>query len=428
MHCTIITVRHSSWCLVIVVWFLAICGLLFNPTVSAAFVAWDQPEISSGVTNASTIYVPLASTAIGQPLYATPAGNAGARPTYLAAPAGDSNRLFVTTQYGRVRIVRDGTTLPTPFLDIANKVSCCGERGLLSLAFHPAYAQNGYFYVAYVNLGNNLAIVRYTVSGDPNVADASSAFPILTIVHPAGYHHYGGQLQFGPDGYLYISVGDGADPGDPYNNSQNTGSLLGKILRIDVNSGSPYAVPPNNPFVGPGAPLDEIWSWGLRNTWRFSFDTLTGDMWLGDVGQDRWEEIDFEAGNSPGGVNYGWDCYEGTHNYEGNANLPYCQGKTFTWPVYEYAHSATACAVTGGYVYRAVTSSAYYGTYVFADLCSSNRLLTTQRQGSNFTTVSRDLILPAGHSLSTPGSFGLAGNGQMYVTDWEDGDIFRIEF
>lgn len=408
---------------------LLVSGLLSSPSAAnAASIPLDQGEVVAGVTVSSKLFIPLASTGIGQPLSVTPVGNVGIRPTYLTAPPGDNSRLFVTTQFGRVRIVRSGATLPTPFLDITDQVLCCGERGLLSLAFHPNYAQNGYFYVAFVNLSNNMTIVRYKVSSDPDVADADSAFPILTIDHPPNQNHYGGQLQFGPDGYLYISVGDGGNPGDPFNNSQNTESLLGKILRIDVNSGSPYSVPPSNPFVGPGAPLDEIWSWGLRNTWRFSFDTLTGDMWLGDVGQSRWEEVDFEASNSPGGINYGWDCYEGTHVYDGNASQSYCQGKTFVWPVHEYAHSSTTCGVTGGYVYRAVAGSAYYGTYVFGDLCSSNRLFTIKRGGSTFTTVSRSLVLPAGYDLGMPGSFGMTGNGQIYVTDWDDGDVFRIEF
>lgn len=408
--------------------FACVLIVLSCTTASAASVPLDESSTPPTVTTSSELHFPLAVMGIGQPIYATRVGTVSPRPTYVTAPPGDSHRLFVTSQVGRVRIVRNGTTLPTPFLDIADRVSCCWERGLLSLAFHPAYAQNGYFYVAYVDHNNNLTVVRYTVSDHPDVADPSSAFPIVTINHPSGYNHYGGQLQFGPDGYLYIGVGDGADPGDPYNNSQNPGSLLGKIWRIDVNHGTNYAIPPTNPFVGPGDPLDEIWSLGLRNPWRFSFDPLTHDLWIGDVGQRSWEEIDFVAAGDPGGRNLGWDCYEGTHTYDDNASQPYCQGKTFTWPVYEYAHSPTACAVTGGYVYRAAATSAYYGTYVFADYCASNLLYTTRRHNAQFTTVPRSLRLPEGKTLSHPSSFGMDGSGKIYVADWEDGDIFRIEF
>jgi glucose/arabinose dehydrogenase len=418
---------RATWLARIVFSLLLVSGLVPGTTSAhPSPVAFDTP-VESTPTTTSSVYFPMLATGTGQPLYATRIASGIQAPTHLTTAPGDTTRLFVTSQYGRVRILRNGAVLNTPFLDIADQVACCGERGLLSLAFHPNYAQNGYFYVAFVNRSNQIAIVRYHVSGDPDEADPNSAFPILIIDHPPGNNHYGGQLQFGPDGYLYIGTGDGADPGDPYNNSQNTGSLLGKILRIDIDRGSPYAIPPTNPFAGPGNPLDEIWSLGLRNPWRFSFDPLTNDLWIGDVGQQSWEEVNFEAADNPGGRNYGWDCYEGTHNYSGNAGQPYCQGKSFTWPVYEYPHTTNTCAVTGGYVYRASTTSPYYGTYVFADFCNSNRLYTTQRQGAAFPTIERSLVLPAGQALSNPGTFGRDANGQLYVVDWADGDVFLIQ-
>lgn len=406
---------------------LALSLVLGRASANVPPVAFDQPTDATPTTSTS-LFFPLLATGTGQPLYATRIAGGTQAPTYVTAPAGDTTRLFVASQYGRVRVLRNGSFLPALFLDIADQVSCCGERGLLSLAFHPNYAQNGYFYVAFVNRNNQIAIVRYQVSDNPDVANPNSAQPVLSIDHPTERNHYSGQLQFGVDGYLYIGTGDGADPGDPYNNSQNTGSLLGKILRIDVDHATPYAIPPTNPFAGPGDPLDEIWSLGLRNPWRFSFDPLTNDLWIGDVGQRSWEEVDFEEAGSPGGRNYGWDCYEGTHNYNGNAALPYCQGKTFTWPVFEYAHSSNTCAVTGGYVYRANPTSPYYGTYVFADFCKSNRLYTTQRQGTTFITIERDVVLPTGQQLSAPSSFGRDANGQIYVVDWADGELYLIQF
>lgn len=397
---------------------------------AAAYAPPAALDAPAGPTTAAsdTLFFPLLTMGGGQPLRLTRIASGIQAPTYVTTPPGDTARLFVVSQYGRIRIWRDGGWLPAPFLDIAGQVSCCGERGLLSLAFHPNYAQNGYFYVTFVNLNNQVALVRYQVSADPDVANSNSAQTIMLIDHPAGFNHYGGQLQFGADGYLYISTGDGADPGDPYKNSQNAASLLGKILRIDIDHGTPYAIPPTNPFAGPGDPLDEIWSLGLRNPWRFSFDPLTNDMWIGDVGQRNWEEVNFEAAGGPGGRNYGWNCYEGTHAFEGNAALPHCQGKTFTWPVYEYDHSSGRCSVSGGYVYRANPASPYYGMYVFADFCQSNRLYTTQQQGTTFTTLMRDVVLPADQRLSLPSSFGRDANGQLYVVDWADGEVYLIEF
>lgn len=412
----------------VTVWSLAVLCLALLATSAQAAPVPSVSEADDVPAATSQLYIPALRTGIGQPLYATRVGTGIPVPTDLTAPPGDTQRLFVTSQYGRVRILRDGTFQSSSFLDISSIVYCCGEYGLLSLAFHPNYAQNGYFYVSYVDHSNHLIIERYTVSDDPDVADRDSALKILEVYHPAEPNHYGGQLQFGRDGYLYISTGDGADPGDPYNNSQNPATLMGKILRIDVDSGTPYAIPPTNPFAGTGDPRDEIWSLGLRNPWRFSFDPLTGNMWIGDVGQRRWEEINMEPAASPGGRNYGWDCYEGTHDYEGNSALPYCQGKTFTWPVHEYPHSPTACSVTGGYVFRGRSASPYYGIYVYADFCTSNKLFTIHNQNGTFSAVERSLILPTGQDLSYTASFGRDANGDIYALDRIDGDVYRIQF
>ena len=238
--------------------------------------------------------------------------------------AGDgSGRLFILEQTGLIRILKDGSLLPTPFLDLTKKIICCGEKGLLGLAFHPKYAENGYFYVDYTEKVNNqlyAVIARYNVSAnDPNQADPGSAMTLLHIQKPGTppyQNHNGGQLQFGPDGYLYIGMGDGGSEGDPDGNGQSLQTLWGKILRIDVDHTQPYAIPADNPFANGGGQW-EIWAYGLRNPWRFSFDRLTGDLYIADVGQDLWEEIDFLPAGSPGGTNFGWSFYEGTHPYRG---------------------------------------------------------------------------------------------------------------
>src|SRR5690349_11300457 len=233
--------------------------------------------------------------------------------------AGD-NRLFITEQAGRIMIYDGTRLLPEPFLDIRNLVSSGNERGLLSLAFHPRYAQNGFFYVNYTNVSGNTVVARYSVSpADPNRANPSSAVLILGVNQPFANHN-GGQMQFGPDGYLYIGLGDGGGGGDPGNRAQNLNDLLGKILRIDVDSGSPYAIPASNPFVGSTNVRGEIWSYGLRNPWRFSFDRETGDLWIADVGQGTWEEIDFQPATSIGGENYGWRRMEGSHCFNPSTN------------------------------------------------------------------------------------------------------------
>ena len=269
-----------------------------------------------------------------------------ANPVAITHAGDGSGRLFITLQGGQI-IIYDGTqVLPTPFLDITSLVSAGGERGLLGTAFHPSYANNGMLFVNYTDINGDTVIARYTVSVNPNLADPNSAFILLTITQPFGNHN-GGQLQFGPDGYLYIGMGDGGSGGDPLNNGQDIHTLLGAMLRLDVDHGMPYAIPPGNPYVFSDG-LDEIWAIGLRNPWRFSFDRETGDLYIGDVGQNLWEEIDYHAAGTPGGVNFGWRCREGTHDYSFFGD---CLTAELTDPIAEYSR-AEGRSVTGGFVYR----------------------------------------------------------------------------
>lgn len=330
--------------------------------------------------------------------------------------AGDS-RLFVVDQAGYIRIIdTDGIVRTLPFLDIRNKVTFGGERGLLGLAFHPDYKTNGFFYVNYVAPGDITTISRFKVnSGNPEIADPTSELKIMTITQPYSNHN-GGTLCFGPDGYLYIGLGDGGSGGDPGNRSQNPMTLLGKMLRIDVNSGNPYSIPSTNPFFNSTTTLPEIWSLGLRNPWKFSFDRLTGDMWIADVGQNAIEEVNMQPANSKGGENYGWRCYEGNQTY----NTSGCAAaSTLTFPVYTYLQG-TDCSVTGGYVYRGDVSSAYYGHYFFTDYCS-DRIWTLHKVGENW--VKEDFGRFTGNNFST---FGEDSDGQLYVAGRGSGKIYRV--
>ncbi len=342
--------------------------------------------------------------------------------------AGDgSGRLFIVQQPGQILILINGTVLPTPFLDISDLVSCCGEQGLLGLAFHPDYAANGFFYVDYTDNAGNTVVARYTVSAkDPNVADPDSAYTILTQAQPFPNHN-GGQLAFGPDGYLYIALGDGGSGGDPQENGQNLQTWLGKILRVDVNGddfpGDPnrnYAVPPDNPFVGDPDALDEIWAYGVRNPWRCTFDRITGDFFIADVGQNSWEEINFQPAASTGGENYGWDVLEGMHCFEdqppGSCNQFLNGGSTL--PVLEYSHSL-GCSVTGGYRYRGQLYPQLNGIYFYSDLCSGTIWGAIQDNGR---WMSQDL-LASGLTVTT---FGEDESGEVYVADYSGGTLYQI--
>lgn len=333
--------------------------------------------------------------------------------------AGDgSSRLFITLQNGRIVIVQNGQLRSTPFLDVSALVSCCGEQGLLGVAFHPSYETNGIFFINYTDRSGDTVVARYRVrTGDPNVAEPSSASVLLRVDQPF-VNHNGGDIRFGPDGYLYLALGDGGSGGDPGNRAQNLNELLGKILRIDVDSGTPYGIPPTNPFLGRSGARPEIWALGVRNPWRTSFDKLTGDYWIGDVGQGALEEIDFQPATSAGGENYGWRRMEGTRCFNPGSN---CNDGTLTLPVYEYGRSV-GVSVTGGYVYRGARYPGLAGTYLFADF-ATGVVFGTTRNGNSFST---NLLADSPYLIS---SFGEGEDGELYLLDYKPtgGALFRIE-
>lgn len=331
------------------------------------------------------------------------------------AHAGDT-RLFIVQQRGRIAVFNGTNVLAQPFLDVSSLVSCCGEQGLLGLAFHPRYRDNGFFYIDYTDRAGNTVVARYSVSAtDPNRADVSSARVLLTVAQPYANHN-GGHLAFGPDNYLYIGLGDGGSGGDPGDRAQDLSTLLGKILRIDVDGGTPYAIPPSNPFVNRAGARGEIWAYGLRNPWRYSFDRTTGDLWIADVGQDSWEEVDFAPATSIGGENYGWRKMEGTHCYNPSTN---CRDASMTLPVYEYSH-AEGCSITGGYIYRGAKYPALKGTYLFADYCSGSVWGTKSAGNGTFTTRK---LLSSGASVT---SFGEDVAGELYLIDGAKGIVYSI--
>ncbi|MCB2221908.1 MAG: PQQ-dependent sugar dehydrogenase [Bacteroidetes bacterium] len=330
--------------------------------------------------------------------------------------AGDS-RLFVVEQAGLIRILEpDGSMLSVPFLDITDRVKSGGEQGLLGLAFHPDYAINGHFYVNYTDDDDNTNIARFTVSSNPNLADVSSEITLLIVDQPF-QNHNGGDLAFGGDGYLYIGLGDGGSGGDPGNRAQDLGSYLGKMLRIDVDNGDPYAIPSDNPFVNNPNALDEIWAYGLRNPWRFSFDRETDDMWIGDVGQNQMEEIDRQPSLSTGGENYGWRCYEGSIPYNTNGCGPQSD---YVFPVFEYSHDQ-GCSVTGGFVYRGSEIPQMHGYYFFTDYCTDD-IWTLHQEGSEW--VHELFGTYAGNNFST---FGEDVNGELYIAGIGSGKVFKFE-
>ena len=336
------------------------------------------------------------------------------------ANAGDS-RLFVTEQPGMIRILTaDGVLMSTPFLDISGRVDTShNERGLLGLTFHPDYKNNGYLYVNYTaKPDGDTRISRFTrMASDSNKADPNSELIILTQDQPFGNHN-AGALHFGPDGYLYFGFGDGGAAGDQLEVAQDGSSLLGKMIRIDVNGTQPYSIPSSNPFVGNAGILDEIWAIGVRNPFRFSFDKMTGDMWIADVGQNEWEEINFEPAGSPGGNNWGWDCYEGNHPFE----LTGCAAiANYDFPVFEYPNNTTfGCAILGGYVYRGDDYPNLQGHYLFTDLCTGRMWTLFPDGAGGWDTTDQGKMTD--NSFTT---FGQAMDGELYVAE-RTGNIYRI--
>ena len=334
-------------------------------------------------------------------------------PLYLSAPPGDVNRLFVVEQAGRIRVIQNGQLLQPPFLDIVSRVSSGGERGLLSVAFHPSYASNGFFYVDYTDVNGDTRVERYTVSAaDSNLADSATHKLILFVKQPYPNHN-GGLVVFGPDGKLYIGMGDGGDAGDPQNRAQNRDSLLGKLLRIDVDGGDPYALPPDNPYAAGGG-RGEIWAIGLRNPWRYAFDRARGLLYIADVGQNLWEEVDVQPAGQ-GGLNYGWPTMEGTHCYKPSACTP-----LGVVPTLEYSH-ADGCSIIGGLVYRGTLSPALVGQYFYSDYCSGWIRSFTYAGGAITAQTNWTLKVDLGNVLS----FGEDATGGLYVLS-ANGTVYRL--
>jgi glucose/arabinose dehydrogenase len=339
------------------------------------------------------------------------------RPLFVTHAGDGSGRLFLVEQVGTIRVVRDGRLLAAPFLDLAAKLDTSdGERGLLGLAFAPDYPASGRFYVAHTATGRRGAVVRvarYRISADPDRADPASAATVLEMDDPASNHN-GGMLAFGPDRMLWIGTGDGGRGGDPWDHARDRRSLLGKILRLDLAT-EPYAIPPDNPFArGGGAP--EVWALGLRNPWRFSFDRATGELWIGDVGQNAWEEIHVEDPADGGGKHYGWRTMEGRHCFDPRTG---CDPTGLELPVHEYGHDV-GCSVTGGYVYRGRALPALAGAYLFADFCRGT-VWSLHRDGTGTAVVTT--LLETRFPVS---SFGEDETGEVYVCDHGGGAVFRL--
>ena len=345
------------------------------------------------------------------------------QPVFITHAEDGSDRLFIIERIGKIRIAENNVLLSMPFLDMQSIVLSTGsEQGLLALAFHPQYESNGYFYTVHTNSSGSIVLSRFTAS--PPASDQASfgsRSELLVIPHPSHSNHNGGTLAFGPDGYLYWSTGDGGGGGDPFNNAQSLNSLLGKILRLDVNLASPYSIPPTNPFYNNPDPAvrEEIWSYGLRNPWRFSFDRLTHDIYIGDVGQSNIEEIDFQAVSSSGGENYGWDVMEGSNCYD---PISGCNQSGKVLPIAQYSHSL-GCSVTGGHVYRGSKYPSLYGHYLYGDYCTG-RLFSIYKDPVLGWQPAVEL-LDTSFSIST---FGEDEQGEIYLANYSTGTVYSIGY
>ena len=354
---------------------------------------------------------------------------------YIAQPKKEKNRLFVVNQSGTIHIIKNNKTIDIPFLDISDRVYGSltpeSEKGLLGLAFHPNYANNGYFYVNYINKNNLTVISRFSTSDNINIADKDSEVIILKIIQPFDNNN-GGHLDFGPsDGFLYIGLGDGGSTGDPYNNSQNLNTLLGSILRIDIDRGNPYSIPKDNPFFSHNNKKEEIFCYGLRNPWRFSFDRSNNDIIIGDVGKNIWEEIHWSSWEDAKGGNYGWRVMEGNHCHDPE---DFCDTTGLIMPVHEYPNNAafikkligmnneeaSGCSVTGGYVYRGEKIRQLQGVYVFGDYCMGRiwSLKFNGEKAASFKNLHQDLKKNSKEMPLVISSFGEDSSGELYVVDY----------
>jgi glucose/arabinose dehydrogenase len=413
--------RHRRWCLPLLAVILTVATC--SPATSDPSRAPSAPSAPSDPTGApSTPADPSPSESAvafdpgGLQVTLETVADGFDAPLAVVHAADGSGRIFVVEQGGRIRVVRDGQVHESAFLDIAERITAGGERGLLGLAFHPRFPEDPRLFVYYTAAADGAnTVASYRVSaGDADRADPGSEEILLAIDDPFGNHN-GGALAFGPDGFLYIATGDGGSGGDPLDSGQRTDTLLGKILRIDVDATEGdrgYGIPPGNPFSGAdGQP--EIWLLGLRNPWRVSFDRLTGDLWIGDVGQGAWEEIDVQRAGQPGGTNYGWNRMEGSH-----CRVDDCP-EEFTLPVAEYGHDV-GCTVIGGYVYRGTEQRGLAGAYVFADYCSGNVWVIDP---AGAIGQEPHLVAETQRSIS---SFGEDEAGELYATDLAGGDLLRV--
>ncbi|HMI32119.1 MAG TPA: PQQ-dependent sugar dehydrogenase [Candidatus Limnocylindrales bacterium] len=347
--------------------------------------------------------------------------NGLSEPVDIQVAPGDTNRLFIVEKTGTIRVFRGGALEPRAFLDISSRVSNGSEQGLLGLAFHPQFASNRRFYVDYTDGSGNTHVVEFLASAGLDSATATER-EILFVSQPASNHN-GGQIAFGPDGYLYIALGDGGGGGDTYQNGQNLGSLLAKLLRVNVDAGSPYSIPSDNPFVSQAGARGETWDYGLRNPWRFCFDRLNGDLYIGDVGQDKYEEVDYEP-HGAGGKNYGWNIMEGLHCYPPSTTT--CNQSGLTLPVAEYPHP-TGCSITGGYVYRGSEIPELNGTYFYGDYCTG--IIRSFRIDQGNAVDARDwsaaLRTQAGGAMQGLSSFGQDARGEIYLS-LLSGEVYEI--
>jgi glucose/arabinose dehydrogenase len=380
---------------------------------------------------AATLIALAGSIAQGQLLRTVRLQSGLTRPVFVTAPPGDKNRLFIVEQRGsggvasqayiKILNLATNTVNATPFLTVTG-LATLSEQGLLGLAFDPNYAQTGRFWIYYTASNFNNVLARYQVSANPNIANPAGT--ILFSVADPFENHNGGWIAFGPnDGYLYVSMGDGGSGGDPNNAGQTLTTMLGKIHRLDV-SGATYSIPPSNPFFGSTAARQEIWAWGLRNAWRNGFDRLTGDLFIADVGQNVWEEINFQPANTTTAINYGWRCYEGNAPFNTAGCAP---ASTMKFPFHTYQHGA-ACSITGGYVYRGCAIPGLRGAYFFADYCS-NQVWSLKYNGvavSEFTTRTTELAPGGGLTLNQIVSFGEDDNGEIYICDQGGGELYKI--
>lgn len=345
------------------------------------------------------------------------------QPTYVTTPPGSSDRLFVLERGGVISIVENGSVLGTPFLDYSSEVECCSPGGALTMAFHPDYDQNGLFYLYHYTTSSEAQVTEFSVSGDPNVADAGSARAVFSVPWDPSGTHFGGQLQFGPDGYLWFTIGDGSDADDGFMNGQDSTNVYGTILRIDVDSGDPYAVPSDNPFTSVAEVPDEVWAYGFRNPWRFSFDRQTGDLYISENGEHSWEEINYQPADDPGGQNYGWSVAEGTHCY---ATDP-CDMTGLTPPIHEVAHDEAdpdcSGSIVGGYVYRGSALPQLRGHYLYANFCT-NTVASFLVSGGT-ATDHQDWTSELG--ITRPVSFGEDADGELYLIAFFDGTVYRID-